>query len=1295
VATLVLQTAGAAIGSLFGPLGTIVGRAIGGLAGNALDQSLFGQKRTVEGARLADLSVQGSREGAAMPRVYGRVRIAGQVIWATRFEEVASETREGGKGGGGGTTVRSYSYFANFAVGLCEGPIARIGRVWADGKPFDLSAVTYRLHRGDAAQGADSLIEAKQGDTPAYRDTAVIVFERLALEDFGNRIPQLSFEVIRPAGGIEQDIRAVTLIPGSTEFGYDPEPVLNVLGPGNRPAINRHIDGAATDWQAALDELQAVCPNLERVGLVVAWFGDDLRAAHCTLKPAVADRTTVTSPAAWGAAGLTRATARLVSTFDGKPAFGGTPSDASVVRAIRDLTARGIKVTFYPFIMMDVPAGNGLADPYGGGEQAAYPWRGTITLSVAPGLPGSPDASAAAADEAAPFVGSAVADDFSVSGDTVHYSGPDEWSFRRFILHYAHLCKAAGGVDAFLLGSELRGLTTIRSAAGSYPFVDALTELAGDVRAILGGGTKISYGADWSEYFGHQPADGSGDVYFHLDPLWASDAVDFVGIDNYLPLSDWRDGSDHLDAATWDSGRDVAYLAANIAGGEYHDWYYASDADRDAQVRSPISDGAYGKPWVYRPKDIAGWWGNQHFNRPGGVEDATATAWVPQSKPIVFTELGCPAVDKGANQPNVFPDPKSSGSGLPHYSSGLRDDLMQRRFIAAHLGYWADPATNPVSSVYGGPMVDTSAIHLWTWDARPFPMFPLATAVWSDGANWETGHWLTGRLGALTADALVAQVLVDYGAEDTAVGDLDGTVDGFVIGEVTSARGALEPLAQLLTFEAFESGDAFRVVRRGRRARETFTAADLVAEGERAVVSVRRAQETELPAEIGIGFSDALADYRATSVNSRRLVGGSRRSEEIDTGAVLAHAVASGIADTVLQDIWAGRETVSIALPQRMLALEPADACVLDLGGGDSRTLLVTRIEDAGLRRIEARTIEPDILSPVPSAARAIVPVTAPGLTAPEILLLDLPLIVGTEPGYAPRVAAFAQPWPGALALSVGTATGGFVPRQTIERRATIGLLADALAAGPVARWDEANAIVVTLYGGALAGEPEPGVLNGANIAAIGTSETGYEVIQFSDAALVAPNTWRLTGLLRGQAGTADIAATGHAAGANFVLIDRAAGSLALSEAESGLALTLRCGAAGAVYDPAVFTDIGLTPARRGLRPLAPVHVSALRDAGSGDVAIRWVRQTRTGGDSWDTVEVPLGEAGEAYQVAIRDGSTTLRTFAAATPEVIYAAADQMADFGMLPAEISIAVSQVSATEGPGLTASTAVNVGP
>jgi hypothetical protein len=739
----------------------------------------------------------------------------------------------------------------------------------------------------------------------------------------------------------------------------------------------------------------------------------------------------------------------------------------------------------------------------------------------------------------------------------------------------------------------------------------------------------------------------------------------------------------------WDSGRDTAYLRANIAGGEGYGWYYASDADRDAQTRTPITDGA-GKPWVFRYKDLKSWWSNRHYNRPGGVEAATATAWVPEGKPIWFTEIGCPAVDKGANQPNVFPDPKSSVSGLPYYSSGVRDDLMQRRFIAAVAQYW-NPAdadyvagSNPTSTVYGAPMVALDAIHWWTWDARPWPAFPLLTDVWSDGANWETGHWLNGRLGAVAADALVKAVLADHGIASASVGDLDGVVDGFLIPDTVAARSVLEPLSNLLFFEAFESGDVVRFVRRGRRAMASFTTDDLVEESGKAILTITRAQETELPAEIAISFSDSLADYRASSVSSRRLVTGSARTSASDTGAVMSTAVATGLADAALQDAWAGRESVSFALPQRALALEPADIVLLD-APGDARTLLVTKVEDGGLRRITARSIEPDILAAVPSAARATAPRIAPVLSAPEVMLLNLPLIAGSEAGYAPHVAVFANPWPGTVALSIGTAGSSFTLRQTIDRRAVMGELTAPLGGGPLYRFDNEDAIDVTLYGGALAGAPELSVLNGANIAAIGTAEGGFEVIQFETATLTGTNTWRLSGLLRGQAGTGDIMAAGHDAGARFVLIDAAVVSLNISEAESGLGLTLRCGAAGTVYDPDTFTDVGLTPSRRGLMCLPPVHVTATRDPTSNDIGIEWIRQTRIGGDAWDPVEVPLGETSENYRVAIGDGTSVFRTLSVGAAAATYAAADQASDFGGLPSTIHLSISQVSPTEGPGL----------
>ncbi len=138
---------------------------------------------------------------------------------------------------------------------------------------------------------------------------------------------------------------------------------------------------------------------------------------------------------------------------------------------------------------------------------------------------------------------------------------------------------------------------------------------------------------------------------------------------------------------------------------------------------------------MFRFKDLKSWWENAHHDRPDGVESPSPTGWVPRSKPIRFTEAGCAAIDKGSNQPNLFLDPKSAESGVPHYSNGARDDWIQARFIQAIDGYWSEPGPhNPVSAIYDGPMVEASDIHLWAWDARPFPDFPARADIWA----WES-----------------------------------------------------------------------------------------------------------------------------------------------------------------------------------------------------------------------------------------------------------------------------------------------------------------------------------------------------------------------------------------------------------------------------------------------------------------------------------------------------------------------------------------------------------------------------
>ncbi len=238
----------------------------------------------------------------------------------TRFEEEAKKTRTSGKFGVTVAETTEYSYFANVAVGLCEGEIAHVRRVWADGKELDLSTVVMRVHTGHTDQTADPLIIAKEGaaNAPAYRGLAYVVFERLPVSRYGNRVPQLSFEVIRPVPGLAGMIRAVNLIPGSTEFGYDTTPVVRILSEGENASENRRQLTAATDFLASIDAMEALLPNLKTVNLVIGWFGDDLRAGDCLIRPCVDLASKATDGATWSVAGVLRPAAREVSQVNGR-----------------------------------------------------------------------------------------------------------------------------------------------------------------------------------------------------------------------------------------------------------------------------------------------------------------------------------------------------------------------------------------------------------------------------------------------------------------------------------------------------------------------------------------------------------------------------------------------------------------------------------------------------------------------------------------------------------------------------------------------------------------------------------------------------------------------------------------------------------------------------------------------------------------------------------------------------------------------------------------------------------------
>lgn len=1287
MATIALSAAGMALGgsiggSVLGLSMATIGRAAGAAIGRRIDQQLLGSgSGSVEAGRIDRFRVTGAAEGADVQQVYGRMRVAGQVIWASQFLET-STTSGGGKGSSPAPRTTSYSYTVSLAVALCEGQIGSVGRIWADGTEIAPDTLNMRVYTGAVDQLPDPKIAAVEGaeNTPAYRGTAYVVLEDLPLGQFGNRIPQLTFEVMRPSQSAADDlaaaVQAVALMPGAGDYALATSQVYVSPEYGAQIAVNTHAPLGGSDFTVSMNALEAELPACGSVMLPLMWFADDLRCGLCQITPRVVEGQIDASAMPWVVSGITRGMARVVPVGDDGPISGGTPADAAVIEAITDLKARGLSPVVSPVLMMAQLAGNNLPDPRTGGtEQPGLPWVGEMTSSLAPGVDGSPDGTAAAEAEVAAFMGQAAIADFTVSGPAIAYNGPPENSYRRFVLHYAHLCAAAGGVSAFCIGTELTGLTSLRGAAG-FPMVDALRSLAADVRQVLGAACKISYAADWTEYYGMQPV-GTDDKIFHLDALWADQNIDFIGISAAFPLADWREGTAHEDAGVG-TVYDLSYLQSNVAGGEHYDWSYSTPEARAAQRRVPIDDDA-GEPWLWRAKDFHGWWSHRHHNRIAGLRQGTATAWEPQSKPIWLTSVHCPAIAMGANGPGHA---LRAAAERPYASSGNRDDLMQMQYLRAFTAHFADPANNPLSASYGGRMIDTSRTHVWGWDPRPYPFWPGNRTVWSDGGRYATGPWLNGRATSRSLASVVAEVCERSGITEYDVSGLFGVVRGYTVSDVGTGRAALQPLMLAYGFDAVERDGELVFRNRDGRVLHTLTDADIALDPETdRSLSLTRAADAEIAGRVQFAHIAADGDYDAVAAE---VVLPDERATTVtrsEAPVVLTRAEGKEVVARWLQEARIGRDTVRFALPPSHLGVVAGDTVALETAR-HAGTYRIDRIEEAGLRLIEATRIEPEVYRnhAGPEEGLQLRPYIGP--TPAELFFLDLPLLTGDELPHAPYVAVAGRPWPGSIALYSAAQDSGYLLEDVLNEPATIGITQNALARGPVGIWDRQAGLEVSLINGTLSSAQPEAMLSGANTLAIGDGSGGnWEILQFKDAMPQSERSYRLSGMLRGQAGSRGLMPDSWPAGSRVVLLDTVPKQIAITAAARGILRHYRFGPARQPITEPSYRYETHAFAGNGLRPYPVAHLRARQNG--ADVDVSWIRCSRIDGDIWSDDDIPLGEESETYRVRILKSGTVRREVTVTSPLWTYAAADLAADIGS--GFYTIAVAQVSERFGAGL----------
>lgn len=242
MAVIALFAVGSLIGGYIGggvAIAATIGGMVGGLAGGYIDSqytfpALFGKDSNAVGPRMGDLSVQSASEGSPIRRCYGRNnKIAGTIIWMSDLIETrVTEHVDGGGKGGPSMTSTTFQYSVNLAIAICAGEIDSVSLIMADSKPIytaadgkDHRTTSITLYTGSNTQLPNSLMEAAlgAGNVPGYIGTAYVVIEGLQLADWGNRVPNMQFDVRASASDAQlaDVISAILEEAGLTTDDYD------------------------------------------------------------------------------------------------------------------------------------------------------------------------------------------------------------------------------------------------------------------------------------------------------------------------------------------------------------------------------------------------------------------------------------------------------------------------------------------------------------------------------------------------------------------------------------------------------------------------------------------------------------------------------------------------------------------------------------------------------------------------------------------------------------------------------------------------------------------------------------------------------------------------------------------------------------------------------------------------------------------------------------------------------------------------------------------------------------------
>lgn len=1231
LAVLAVAAGGAYAGAAFGAIGTAVGWTLGATLGNALfvhnDQ---------EGPRLSDTRVQSSAYGTPINITWGSTRVDGNIIWAPPITEHKQSQKVGSFLGIGGSTVTTYTYTATFAVGVCEGPISRIRRIWANGTLIysRMGADSYitpefpvKIYRGTQTQTFDPNISEWCGinDVPkvAHRGLCYVVFVDMPLEDYGNRVPTLSFEIVK---------------------GQDECPLHSA------DAVEDLVENpAGATWSLAAS---GTITAREQVG---HFFPDIQRAAFGTISNAgnigvVFYDTSVYPP-------------RKLRYLDCDPDF--SPNTGTELMGchggfcLREIIPDGYgsasrfsTTGSHLFFMLIRYAGSNYLMTVNADSMAM------THVTYIQSLFGTPFG---------PYVG--YNDDYVYPYDRVAM----RWDHRNLVLHVQESWMDKG------FPVDYAGYPTIPPAR-IVPLPGAYS-----VPSRVVSGLTRSDGAvySWTIARPSKMLDGIQHENYWLD----------LGAFGDFPYSVcWEGWSTGPAFCVWSFGTGAEYDTGLIA-------YVTKYIDLDGKVQDLPSSVNFtthnGLAWdSARERVIAATKRNVYTYKIGSGTNALMLLteltvevlrdWFGGVDQSWFSSL---TSTNGRIDGIVYFEKFDAIGVILNFDSDSR--------VATFL---LDAGTGEI--IDGGCLYDGPGNQAFGQMMAPVSKSLYALTGGMSGAyvySIPFGKSLAVEKIKLyeIVDDVSERMGIAAGQRDTA--SLDDDVWGYQLGRPMTGRAAIEGLQAPYFFDPVESGATMRFVKRGGALAATVPTEDLtVIESSNSsvppAITTKRALEQDLPRRVTFRFSDPDRAYDPNSTYGERLETQAVNDVVFDLPVVMQADEAQWRCESMLYESWMARTTSAFTTGPRWAHLEPTDPISITSDDGMLYRLRLTKKTEHGVAgSIAWEAVEEDdglFSRPViENIAPAVEDTTQPVNTSvARLVLMDIPVLEFSEPDVPMLRAAVngvspGGAFPGAELFS-STDDATYQSAGVMALGASVGFATTVL--GPLSSHanDPCNgdAVTVSLHHGRLLSCTWDELAAGANHAWL-----GGEVIQFQRADLIAADTYRLTGLLRARGGTDDLTST-HAIGEDFVMLDGAAYALGVASYTPSVYYAAVTRGLTMIGAPRVLVET----AKRHALPLSPCELRVGKNQG-GDIVVSWTRRDRHGMFWIDGVDAPQTDP-ESFVITFGspDWTGTVREIAVTDETYTYANAEWTSDFATSPpaaAGIGIAVYQVSTAVGRGIPA--------